>query len=200
MTVMGSMRNTNILGVTKTPYVPYDIITLNQVSGTITVTGNGTSCISAFKTSGSFAWDSQINSATGYTAPCTMEFSKLAASSDNGLSYTMIGWNTDPTNDANYTSLDYCAYPYQTSAYSVYNNGANPLSTGVWDSTKRFYITYDTSGNIKHWNGSTLLYSVNYGTGKTVYLDSSFYSVDSTYGGVSNLRITKLTWNGNAYV
>ena len=199
MTVMGSMRNTNLLGVTKTPYVPYDIITVSADSS-ITVTSNGTNCISAFKPSGTYAWDSQIYSSTSYVSPCTIEFSKLAPTVDVSSAYAMIGWNVDPTTNSSYTSLDYAAYPYLPSFYSVYHNGSQVSSGQTWDPTKRFYISYDTSGNLKHWNGSTLLFSVNYGTGRTVYLDTSFCSTDPVYSGFSNIRITKLSWNGNAYV
>jgi len=202
MTLLSSMRGVNQLGISKKPYVLYDIITLNAISGNMTVTGNGTNTISAFKTSGANNWDNQINSNTPYTAPCTIEFTKQAGVTDNSLSYAMMGWNTDPNTDANYGTLDYTSYAYVQTSYIVYNNGiSNNVSTG-WDPTKRFYISYDLSGNIKHWNGSTLLYSASYGTGNTVYLDSSFYSVDATqtYSGFSNIRITKAVWNGDAYI
>jgi hypothetical protein len=112
----------------------------------------------------------------------------------------MIGWNEDPTLDASYASLDHAAYPYQTNTYVVYNNGASVLASGAWDSTKKLYIVYDTDGLIRHWNGSTLLYtSSSYGTGKTVYCDSSIYSPSAIYGGFSNVRLIKKAWNGTSY-
>jgi hypothetical protein len=112
----------------------------------------------------------------------------------------MIGWNTDPTTDASYTSLDYAAYPYRTEAYRVYHNGSSVHDSGAWSTANTFYIVYDTDGYIRHYNGSTLLYSVNYGTGNTVYIDSSLYSPNSTYGGFSNIRAIRQSWNGSAYV
>jgi hypothetical protein len=178
--------------------VPYESLTYTA-SGNLTLTGNGTDNVSIFKTSGSSAWDNQAYSATAFTAPCTIEFNKQAGTTDNGSSYAMIGWNEDPTTDASYTSLDYAAYPHRTDTYSVYHNASQVLFSGAWSTANKFYIVYGTDGFIRHYNGSTLLYSVNYGSGKTVYVDSSFYSVNSTFGGFSNLKVTKYAWNGTAY-
>jgi hypothetical protein len=169
-------------------------------SGNLTVTGNGTTSVNIFKTSGSSSWDNHAYSTTSFTAPCTIEFNKQAGSTDNGVSYAMIGWNEDPTADASYSSIDYASYPYRTDNYSVYNNGTQVLYGGTWNTASTFYIVYGTDGFIRHYNGSTLLYSVNYGTGRTVYVDSSFYSVNSTFGGFSNIRVIRSTWNGSSYV
>ena len=120
-------------------------------------------------------------------------------SGDNSASYCMIGWNPDPTTDSSYSSIDHASYPFNISAYHVYHNGSNVLASGVWDPSKKFYIVYAANGYMYHYNGSTLLYSVNYGTGAAVYVDSSFYSVNSIYGGFSNIRVIKKAWNGTGY-
>jgi hypothetical protein len=164
----------------------------------LTVTTNG-SMTNIFKTSGASGWDTQAYSVAPFTAPCTIEFNKLAASTDNGLSYAMIGWNADPLTDASYSSIDWASYPYVTTTYVVYNNGSQVLASGAFDPLKKFYVVYDTDGYIRHYNGSTLLYSVNKGTGQTVYVDSSYYSVNGTYGGFSNIRVIKRSWNGAGY-
>ena len=165
----------------------------------LTLTEIDDSTVNIFKTSGSNAWGTQAYSLTPFIAPCTIEFNKQAGSSDNGLSYAMIAWNEDPTANASYTTLDHASYPYQTNAYSVYNNGSQVLSTGSWSTSEKFYIVYNTDGTIKHYNGSNLLYSVSYGTGKTVYVDTSFYSNNSTYGGFSNIKVSRRAWNGFEY-
>lgn len=168
-------------------------------SANITLTNNGTDSVNMFKTSGTSAWDNHCYSATPFTAPCTIEFDKQAAATDNGLSYAMIGWNADPTTNASYTSLDHASYPYRTDTYSVYNNGTQVLFSGAWSTSNKFYIVYGTDGYIRHYNGSTLLYSANYGIGQTVYVDTSFYSVNATYGGFSNVRVRKSAWTGTNY-
>lgn len=167
-------------------------------SGNLTVTGNGTNTVSIFRTSGA-GWDAHAYTTTGFTAPCTLEFNKQAGATDNGVSYAMIGWNADPTTDTSYTSLDYTSYPYRTGVYEVYNNGTQVLASGTWSTANKFYIVYGTDGLIRHYNGSTLLYtSPSYGTG-TVYVDSSIYSTDATFGGFSNIRVINSAWNGTSY-
>lgn len=170
------------------------------VSGNITITGNGTDTVSFFKTSGSNSWDNQAYSLTPFTAPCTIEFNKNAGSSDNGVSYAMIGWNADPTSDASYTSIDLASYPYAQSNYQVYDNGSFQGNFGAWNSANKFYLVYGTDGIMRHYNGSTLLYSANYGTGRTVYVDSSLYSPNGTFGGFFNVKVIRAAWNGTSYV
>ena len=170
------------------------------MSANLTASGNGSTSVSIFKTSGVFDWDNHAYVSTAFTAPCTIEFNKWSANDNNSRSEAMIGWNTDPTTNASYTSLDYAAYPYQTSAYSVYNNGTQVLSTGAWSRTSRFYIVYGTDGYIRHYNGATQLYNVNYGNSSTTfYVDSSFYALGSTFGGFSNIRVIKKAWDGSSY-
>jgi hypothetical protein len=178
--------------------VSYEILTFTA-SGNLTVTNNGTTSVDVAKTSGSSSWDNHAYTSVGFTAPITLEFNKLAEAGDNGASYAMISLNEDPTTDANYTSLDYASYPYSTNNYQVYHNGSIVQNGGTWNSAVKFYIVYRTDGQLIHYNGSTQLYSVAYGTGKTVYIDSSFYSVNSTYSKFSNIRAIRRTWNGTVY-
>jgi hypothetical protein len=168
------------------------------LSGNLTARGNNTDLVSIFKTSGSFAWDNHAYTAQGYTAPLTLEFNKNAAFFDNGRSYAMIGFNADPTTNTSYDTLDYCAYPYRYDSYSVHHNGANPHNGTQWNPNTKFYLVYDGT-NIKHYNGSTLLYTSPSYTVGTVYIDSSFYAPTANFGGFSNIRLTKNLWNGTSY-
>lgn len=171
------------------------------VTPTISLSGNNTTSVSAFKTSGSFAWDAQAYCLTPFTAPCTLEFNKWSASNDNGRSYAMIGWNTDPTTNPSYDTIDYASYPYTMTGYQVYNNGTYIApSVATWSRLLKFYIVYGTDGFIRHYNGSTQLYSVSVGTGLTYYVDSSLYAVGATFGGFSNMRVIKKSWNGTLYI
>lgn len=183
-------------GVVDDPYVPMTYI----LSGNLTAFDNGTTMVSIFKTSGGFAWDNQAYSTTPFTAPCTIEFYKYAASGDNERSYAMIGWNADPATNASYDTLDYCSYPYRTDSYSVHHNGTQVYFATAWDPAKKFYVVYGTDGFIRHFNGSTQIYSVNYGTGQTVYVDSSFYAPTMPEGGFREIRVIRKAWNGTSYV
>jgi hypothetical protein len=152
-----------------------------------------------YKSGGGYGWDTQAYCLKAFMAPCTIEFNKLAGSSDNSYSYSMIGWNADPLTDASYSSIDYAAYPYYTGGYVVYHNGSYVNNYGPWDSSKKFYIVYDTDGYIRHYNGSVLLTQYNKGTGGTVYIDTSFYTTHETYGKFSNVRAIRRSWNGTQY-
>jgi hypothetical protein len=186
-------------GIGTAPPAPTYVNLSFTASGNLTVTGAGTSTVSIFKTSGGAAWDNTAYSTTAFTAPCTIEFNKQADAGDNGVSYAMIGWNEDPTTNSSYTKLDYASYPFQTNGYYVYHNGSQINPSVTWSTANKFYIVYTTDGYIKHYNGSTLLYSVNYGAGKTVYLDSAYYSPNATYGGFSNIRVIESAWDGSSY-
>jgi DUF2075 family protein len=111
----------------------------------------------------------------------------------------MIGWNEDPTTNASYASIDHASYPYRQSNYGMYNNGAGNESLAVWSPLSKFYIVYTADGFNKHYNGATLLYSAAYAAGKTVYVDSSFYSNSANTGGFTNIRVIKKAWNGTSY-
>jgi hypothetical protein len=111
----------------------------------------------------------------------------------------MIGWNEDPATNASYDTLDYTSYPYAMNAYNVYNNGTGIGSLPIWSTLSKFYIVYTSDGFIKHYNGATLLYSAAYAAGKTVYVDSSFYSNSAGTGGFTNIRVIKRAWNGTSY-
>ena len=197
LTAQEVQQNYNALKGRFTP--EYETLTYTA-SGNLTVTGNGTNTVNIFKTSGGNAWDNQAYSLVSFTAPCTIEFNKQAVSGDNGASYAMIGWNADPLTNASYDTIDYASYPFRTDSYVVYHNGSLVHNSGSWSTSSKFYIVYGTDGVMRHYNGSTLLYSVNYGTGNTVYVDSSFYSPNATFGGFSNIKVIRSAWNGTDYV
>ena len=186
-------------GVGSVRAATYEVLTFTLV-GNVTATNNGTTSVDLVKASGSATWGSDAAyTSTGWTAPVTLEFNKLADASDNGVSYAMISLNEDPATDSSYTSLDYAAYPYRTDVYSVYHNSTQVNFSGSYNTANKFYIVYKTDGTLLHYNGSSLLYSISWGTGKTLYIDSAFYSVNSTYSKYSNVRLTRKVWNGTAY-
>lgn len=179
-------------------YLEY--VNLNfTLSGNLIARGNGTDLVSIFKMSGGFGWDNQAYSAESFTAPCTLEFNKNSSYVDTTFNYAMIGWNEDPTTNASYASIDHAAYPYRQSNFEVYNNGAYVSAPTAWSALSKFYVVYTSDGFIKHYNGSTLLYSAAYAANKTVYIDSSFYSNSANTGGFTNIRAIRKAWNGTSY-
>jgi hypothetical protein len=169
-------------------------------NGCLAIDNVDSTTVNIYKYQCGFNWDSHVYLPTGYTAPVTCEFNKLADAGDNGASYAMISWNADPGSNASYDTLDWAIYAYSTNNYQVYHNGTNFVNGGTWNSSLKWYLVYGTDGFIYHYNGSNLIYSVSTGSGRTVYLDTSFYSVNSTYSRFSNLKVRKARWNGAAYV
>lgn len=180
------------------PRNEYEILNFVTSGQTMVLTNNNTISVDMYK-SGSSSWDTQAYCTKAFTAPCTIEFNKTASSGDDYNSYVMIGWNSDPLSDASYSSIDSAAYPYAYSAYAYYANGSGTYSLGAWDPAKKFYLVYDTDGYMRHYNGSTLLYTSYYGTGGIMYIDSSFYVGNSTNGKLSNVRAIRRSWNGTQY-
>lgn len=169
------------------------------LSANLVASGNGTTNVSIFKMSGSAAWDNHAYVANGFTPPVTLEFNKWCANLDNSRSYAMISWNTDPTTDPNYTSLDYASYPFTQDRYEIYNNGTYINPSKTFDKLQKFYLTYKTDGTLEHYNGSNLLYSINTGSTAQRFVDSSFYSPGAMFGGFSNIRVIRRIWNGTSY-
>ena len=170
------------------------------LSANLVASGNGTSNVSIFKMSGSTAWDNQAYTTQGFTPPVTLEFNKWCANIDNGRSYAMIGWNTDPTTDASYSSIDYASYPFTQDRYEIYNNNTYINPNKTFDKYQKFYLTYKTDGVLEHYNGSNLLYSVSTGSTVERFVDSSFHNVGAMFGGFSNIRVIRRIWNGSVYL
>ena len=169
----------------------YETLTYTLSSANLTITGNGTNTVNVYKNANGGGWNEQIYSLVPFTAPCTIEYNKQAASD------LMIGWNEDPLTNANYVSLDYASYTNNTGSYQVYHNGNAQNPGGTWSTADKLYIVYNTDGTIRHYTGSKLLFSADYGTGKIVYVDTTFYDV--TTNGFDNLKVIRAAWNGTAY-
>lgn len=169
-------------------------------SGGITVSRNGTTSVDIAKTGGTDnSWDQGAHTAAIYSQPLTLEFNKTASSSDDGLSYAMIGFNVDPATNNSYTSLDYAAYPYRQISHEVYHNGAYIAAPVAWNQANKFYIVY-ANNLIMHYNGSTLLYTSPTYTGNPVGIDSSLYKRNQPNCRFTNVRLTSRIWNGTDYV
>jgi len=150
------------------------------------------------------AWNLAARSNQGFTAPCTIQFTKNASNNYTTQleSQAMIGWNeitSSIPNNANLT-LDHAAFPWRESDYEVYHNGTQQLPTVLgetnvtWDKYATFYIVYDTDGYIRHYNGTKLLYQAYYGTNKTVYVEAAFKGYNSTYASFQNIKVVKASY------
>lgn len=141
------------------------------------------------KVGGSSAWDSDCYSIHSYST-CHVSFK----ANETNL-YKIIGLNTDPTTDSNYTSIDYAwgaaadgnAYIYESG--TVQNGGS---SYGLYSTSTVFVITYDGS-NVRYYLDGVLK-KTTAAAGLTLYMDSSFFApgcgINSlVYGPTTNLEV-----------
>lgn len=176
----------------------YQTVNFIGVGGNLSVTGNNSDRVSIAKVSGANSWNNEARTDQIYFAPVTVEFDTQASVGDNGASYKMFGWNTDPTTDVSYSSIDHASFPYRQDTYVVYDNNV-AINTIPWDQSQKFYLVYTDTGLIQHWNGDVKLYEAAYNPG-LVALDSSFYSPNSFWSAINNIRIRPAMWNGSTYI
>jgi hypothetical protein len=144
-------------------------------TGTITQTGGTTFT----KTSGSVAWDAQVYSQEGYANSAYVSWQVT-----NQNMRVMVGLDESPTDDANYTSLDFGIYADSTSLYRV-NSGSLTLLANTYNTNTVMAIVYD-GNTISMQVDGVELYSVIRAVGNPLYLDSSFY--DASSWGIKNVR------------
>lgn len=145
-------------------FVPYGAATPSMfiARGNCIVANGG-----ILKSGGSSAWgDSDAYSLVGYPT-CHVQFKSASTS---GI--FMVGLNTDPTTDMDFTSIDY-AWEADTGGQArIYESGTLISSPATYTTTSLFAITYDGS-NVKYYLDGTLHRTVAV-SGLTLFMDSSF--------------------------
>ena len=186
----------------------YETITLETKSGsqTITYVDNGTTDVTnTYKSSGGDTWNGGWILKTGYTAPVTFEYKALASSSDDSNSYKQIGISDSISETHGSGNSDFDIYHY---AYfqSQTNFGGADITDGsashAWNSTDSFYIVYKSDGVVEWWQAGTKINSWAWGSGKTVYLSSTFWKQGSGtgHGSFKNIRVRRRQWDGTKYI
>jgi hypothetical protein len=118
------------------------------------------------KIGGSAAWDSDCYSRAAYSAGCVLKFRAGAV-----FGSFMIGLNSDPLTDQNYTSLDHAWYIDGAGAAYIFENGVNILFGGGFTTADVFSISYDALTVRYYLNGILKREVAN--PGKVFFLDSS---------------------------
>jgi hypothetical protein len=143
------------------------------------------------KTSGSWSWNSDVYSLTGYTT-------NVVASAKAGeiTSYIMFGLNTDPLTNSSYTSIDYAWYPAGNGRLYIYENGGYIGDYGLFYTTTDLKIEYNGTQVIYYKDGVAQR-SVNRSVGLPLYFDSSFYNVGGSlrnvfFGEIGSLSTSKI--------
>lgn len=131
-----------------------------------------------WKSGGAASWtDAQAYTRESYTGGAFVSFKPNQI--NNAI---MFGLNSDPATDANYTSLDYNFYMEGDGTFSIWESGVSVLNvaTDTYTIGDTFTIVYDNA-TVKYYHNGLLKRTVNASSGKTFFLDSSFYHTKSSY-------------------
>ena len=124
-------------------------------------------------------WDGQVYSTETFS---TRVFCAARAGETN--TNIMWGLNSDPTTNADFSSIDYAWY-FNAGTYGIYeSNAAVSGITGAYTVNDFFAITYDGS-YIRYWLNDTMIRSIARSVSGTLAFDSSFYQVGAAGTGAS---------------
>lgn len=148
----------------------------------VTITGN-----TVKKTSASGAYDASFYSKDGYTGGAYVSWSM-----SNATDVVIVGLNTDPVTDVNYTSIDYgllCNSDGKLYAYESGNQQGAALGTRAADDV--YAVTYDGS-NVRYYQNGVVIRTVAATITNRLYADSSFATPNAI---VKNIQFGPLSSN-----
>jgi hypothetical protein len=142
-------------------------------------------------------WDSSVYSTEGFPA-CSVSF--RAGQVNAAL---MVGLNSDPTTDHNYTSIDYAFYCQNDGTLDIYQSGVAVVNdiSGGYSTTDQLTVSYDGL-NVRYFKNATLVHTAAL-LGGLLYLDSSFNTsggaINSvSFGAIAQVSPTALGWAADA--
>lgn len=135
------------------------------------------------KVGGAAAWDSDCYSQKMYEGGCVLTCVPYQTTAQY-----MIGLNTDPTTDQNYTSIDFAFLVQATGDLAIWESGVSVLNVGTYTNATVLTIKYD---------GQQVQYFVNGLLKRTVPLLGAVLFMDCSFltpgGIVRNVEFSPLT-------
>ena len=175
---INSTEGTKLAGISENAGAVVSLVN----AGGMTITGN-----TAKKTAASGAYDSGFYSKDGYVGGAYVSWVTPSATE-----VYIIGLNTDPATDPNYTSIDYgllCNSDGKLYAYESGNQQGASLGTRAANDV--FAVTYDGT-TIRYYQNGNILRSVAVNITAKLYADSSFATPNAT---VKNIQFGPLSSN-----
>lgn len=125
-------------------------------------------------------WNAQVYSSNGYYHGCYVSF--IAKDTSHHI---MVGLNSDPTANANWTGIDYCWYLTNASSNcNIRESNSAEISKASYAAGDEFRIEYYNK-RIKYYHNGNLIRTVPRPIGGKLYLDSSIHSAS---GAIKNLE------------
>ena len=130
-------------------------------------------------------WNSSAYSTNGYIDNVYVSFKPSQTNS-----YIMVGLDSNPTQDAGYTNIDYTWYIQPNGALNIFESGTS-IAGFTYAIGDELRIEY-SGGYIKYYQNNMLKRTVARAIGEKLYMDSSFYSTsgsvyDVTFGTAPNV-------------
>lgn len=148
---------------------------------------------SAYKLTGSSAWDSSVYSQEGFYRGATMG-AKVGALGD-----IAFGLDANPTSSANNTSIDYSFRLWSGGQIDIVESGstvASAIGTQVANTTV-FQITYDNA-SVRYYVDGVLKRTSTVAADQTLSLDSSFFTVNASNPLLTNISFASFGAAGAA--
>lgn len=125
-------------------------------------------------------WGGSVYSTESYKGGASVSFVVDQANRD-----WMVGLNTDPTTNGDYSTIDFAIYPRGDLKFQVYENGS-PVFLSVVDYAAGdvFTITYNGTSVVYSRNGVAFYTNTSPGANLTLFLDTSFYTANTIYGRI----------------
>ena len=127
------------------------------------------------RTASGNGWNTQAYSVCGYKE-CRVTY-KISQTN----AYIMVGLNSDPTTDANYSSVDYCWYTQSGGGLEIYENGTGISSISghtTYAAGDELIVEY-SCGQVRYYHNGILCRTVARAYGSPLYFDCSFYQPGS---------------------
>jgi hypothetical protein len=131
-------------------------------SGTLSIEGDEFS-----RTDAGGSWDTGVYSAESFYNGAYVSGLPLVTNKSG-----MLGLNSDPTTDANFTSLDYAFYTVNNGDLRIYESGSLISSHGTYTTATQLQITYDGT-NVRYFKDGTLLRTIAASANIKLHMDSS---------------------------
>jgi hypothetical protein len=151
-------------------------------TGMVTLIARGNCVVSgpdrAHKVGGVSEWDSEVRSLESYTGGAFVSFQ-----CDQSNLNLMVGLNSDPTTDLNFTSLDWAWFCDGGISY-LFHDGALLQTIGSYTSNTVFSIIYNNQ-TVRFFADGVLAGEYGDTQNKRFYLDSSF---EAPGGSIRNVR------------
>lgn len=178
-------ESANYLDYVWSPYVGPPNFGLANFNSNTVIAGN-----KLIKVAGGAAWNASVHSTESYTGGASVSFVVDEAVPQDW----MVGLNTDPTTDANFTSIDFAIFLRSDGLFQVREGGTavytSALTYAVGDV---FTVTYNNRTVVYSRNGIAFYVNALAPAGLVLFLDSSLNSANVMFG-----RILSFTAAGTA--